>query len=156
MGKYQPNNDSHAVQTISASRGAFGAMAYWNQNVFFAGSETFLQDYTVVRGLLKLKATATTKFLDSGATPIISANGSKDGIAWAASSKNWNEPPGRRAVLYAFDAADVRRELYNSEQNSQRDRAGVALRFAMPLIVNGKVYLGSKSKVDVYGLLQQQ
>src|SRR5438876_9256714 len=52
MGKYQPNNDSHAVQTISASRGAFGAMAYWNQNVFFAGSETFLQDYTVVRGLL--------------------------------------------------------------------------------------------------------
>ena len=156
MGKYQPNNDSHAVQTISASRGAFGAMAYWNQNVFFAGSETFLQDYTVVRGLLKLKATATTKFLDSGATPIISANGSKDGIAWAASSKNWNEPPVRRAVLYAYDAADVRRELYNSEQNSQRDRAGVALRFAMPLIVDGKVYLGSKSEVDVYGLLRQQ
>src|SRR5262249_31158935 len=40
MGKFQPGDDPHAVQTISASRGAFGAMAYWNQNVFFIGSET--------------------------------------------------------------------------------------------------------------------
>ena len=56
MGKYQPNDDTHAVQTISASHGAFGAMAYWNQNVFFAGSETRLQDNAVDCGQLKLKA----------------------------------------------------------------------------------------------------
>jgi hypothetical protein len=153
MGKYQSNDDSHAVQTISASRGAFGAVAYWNQNVFFAGSETRLQDYGVEHGLLKLKASGNARFFDSGATPVVSANGTKDGIVWAASSKNWNEPPGRPAILHAYDAANVSRELYNSEQNSQRDRVGIALRFAMPLVASGRVYLGAKGEVDVYGLL---
>ncbi len=93
------------------------------------------------------------RFYDSGATPSISSNGSKDGIVWAASSKNWNEPPHKPAVLYAFGADDVSRELFNTEQNPQRDRPGVALRFAIPTIVNGKVYLGSKGQVDLYGLL---
>jgi hypothetical protein len=153
MGKYQPGDDPHAVQTISASHGAFGAMAYWNQNVFFIGSETRLQDFAVGHGQLKLKAAGPTKFLDSGATPTVSANGSKDGIVWAASSKNWDEPAGRPAVLYAYDAADVSRQLYTTEQNSQRDRAGVALRFAIPTVVNGKVYVGAKGVVNIYGLL---
>jgi hypothetical protein len=153
LGKFQPDNDSHAVQSILASRGAFGAMAYWNQNVFFIGSDTHLQDFALDHGVLKSKAASQTRFFDSGATPAISANGSKAGIVWAASSKNWNEPPGRPAVLYAYDAADVSRELYSSEQNPQRDRPGVALRFAIPTIANGKLYLGSKGQVDVYGLL---
>jgi len=73
------------------------------------------------------------------ATPAVSANGSKDGVVWAVSQKNWNEPPGRAAVLYAYDAADVRRQIYSTEQNSQRDRAGIAQRFAIPSVVNGKV-----------------
>jgi hypothetical protein len=153
MGKYQPGDDPHALQTISASHGAFGAMAYWNANVFFIGSDSRLEDFSVDRGQLKLKATSNTKFFDSGATPAISANGTKDAIVWAASSKNWNEPPGKPAVLYAYDAADVNHELYTTEQNSTRDRAGIALRFAIPSIVNGKVYLGSKGQVDVYGVL---
>ncbi|MGA2430975.1 MAG: pyrrolo-quinoline quinone [Candidatus Acidiferrum sp.] len=156
MGKFQPNDDSHAVQTIAASHGAFGAMAYWNQNVFFIGSETRVEDFAVDHAQLKLKASGPTRFLDSGATPVISANGSKDAIVWAASSKNWNEPPGRPAILYAYDAADVTRELFTTEQNSQRDRPGVALRFAMPAVINGKVFLGCKGQVDVYGLIQQR
>ena len=56
-------------------------------------------------------------------------------------------------MLYAYDAANVGRQVYSTEQNSQRDRAGIALRFAIPSVVNGKVYLGAKSEVDVYGLL---
>ena len=155
MGKFQPGDDPHAVQTIAASRGAFGAMAYWNQNVYFIGSEAALEDFSVFAGKLKLKATGNSKFLDSGATPVVSSNGTTNGIVWAASSKNWNEPPGRPAVLHAYDAADVTRELYTTEQNAARDRAGVALRFAMPSIVNGKVYLGTKGQVDVYGALPE-
>jgi hypothetical protein len=153
MGKYQPGDDPHALQTISASSGAFGAMAYWNKNIFFIGSDSRVKDFSFDRGQLKLKATGNTKFFDSGATPAISANGTKDALVWAASSKNWNEPPGKPAVLYAYDAADVTHEIYTTEQNSARDRAGVALRFAIPSIVNGKVYLGTRGQVDVYGLL---
>ena len=153
LGQFQPNNDSHALQATLAARGAFGAMAYWNQHVFFIGSDTHLQDFALDHGLLKLQASGVTRFLDSGATPAISADGGKNGIVWAASSKNWNAPSGRPAVLYAFDASDVKRELYSSEQNPQRDRAGVALRFAIPTIAKGKLYLGAKNQIDVYGLL---
>ena len=153
MGRYQPGGDTHAVQTIPGSQSAFGAMAYWNQNLFFIGSKTPLLDYAVERGHLALKASGATRFFDSGATPAVSANGSKDGIVWAVSSKNWNEPARRPAVLYAYDASRVAYELYNTEQNSHRDRAGVALRFAIPTVVNGKVYVGTKGEVDVYGLL---
>jgi hypothetical protein len=153
LGKFQPGDDPHAVQTVPASSGAFGAMAYWNQNVFFIGSEKPLEDFSVSHGQLNLKASGPTRFFDSGATPVVSANGAKDAIVWAVSSKNWNEPPGRPAVLYAYDAADVTRQLYTTEQNATRDRAGIALRFAMPSIVNGKVYVGAKGEVDVYGLL---
>jgi len=153
LGKFQPGDDPHAVQTIPAASGAFGAMAYWNQTVFFIGSNRGVQSYSLSNGQLKPKGIGSIRFLDSGATPVISSNGSNDGIVWAASSKNWDEPPRRSAILYAFDANDVTHQLYSSEQNSDRDRPGIALRFAMPSVVSGKVYLGSKGQVDVYGLL---
>jgi len=47
----------------------------------------------------------------------------------------------------------VAHELYNSEQESARDRAGAALRFTIPTVVDGRVYIGTKREVDVYGLL---
>ena len=59
----------------------------------------------------------------------------------------------RPAVLHAYDAAHVENELYNTEENSARDRAGTALRFTIPTVVNGRVYIGAKGEVDVYGLL---
>src|SRR5260221_9099691 len=153
LGNFHANDDSHAVQAILAARGAFGAMAYWNQHVFFIGSETRVQDFVLDHGFLKLKASRTTRFYDSDENPSISSHGAQDGIVWAASSKNWNEPPHKPAVLYAFDAANVSRELFNTEQNPKRDRHGVALRFAIPAVANGKVDLGCKGQVDVYRLL---
>jgi hypothetical protein len=38
--------------------------------------------------------------------------------------------------------------------NSQRDRAAMATRFVIPLVVNGRVYFGARGEVEVYGLLQ--
>jgi len=58
----------------------------------------------------------------------------------------------RPAVLRAFDAANVGRELWTSEQNAARDRAGVALRFTTPAVCGGRVYVGTRGGVDVYGL----
>ena len=56
-------------------------------------------------------------------------------------------------MLHAVDASKIAHELYNSEQNAARDRAGTALRFNVPAIVNGHVYVAAKREVDVYGLL---
>jgi hypothetical protein len=57
-------------------------------------------------------------------------------------------------VLHAYDALDVRRELYNSEMNRSRDRAGLATRFAVPTVAGGRVFVGTKGQIDVYGLLR--
>jgi hypothetical protein len=71
-------------------------------------------------------------------------------------TKEWDEVHNDRpAVLHAFDATDVAKERFNSEQNSGRDRAGMTVRFAIPTVVGGKVFVGTRGRVDVYGLLMK-
>jgi hypothetical protein len=72
---------------------------------------------------------------------------------WLIETKAWNDFGHRPAVLHAYDAGNVAHELYNSEQNSGRDRAGPAMRFTVPTVANGRVYVEGKAEVDVYGLL---
>jgi hypothetical protein len=154
MGKYQSASDSHAVQMLPFRYGVYSAPAYWNQHLFLFAANDVLKDFAVRNGQLSTQPVAqgTAKFIDPGATPSISANGSRDGIVWVLCSKGWRSPD-TPAGLYAFDAANVARQLYNSEQNSARDRAGLCLRFNIPMVANGKVYVGAKREVDVYGLL---
>jgi hypothetical protein len=153
MGKYQEGSDRHAVQTLRLAGSAFGAPAYWNRHVYFLASDDFLRDLAIERGLLKQVRVSHTRFIDPGATPTISADGSKNGIVWVLSSRHWNEPDGPAAVLHAYDALNVGHELYNSEQDRGRDRAGIGLRFAIPTVADGHVYVGAKGELDVYGLI---
>jgi hypothetical protein len=111
-----------------------------------------LRQFEVRDGKLSLKAASANAFAPVSATPTVSANGSRDAIVWLLRSQGGNSSE-RSAVLYAYDAADVTRELYDSGQNPARDRAGLSLRFNIPTVVNGHVYVGTKHEVDVYGLL---
>jgi hypothetical protein len=91
-----------------------------------------------------------------GATPIVSADGTKDAILWVVSTKEWNEAHmNRPAVLHAYNASDITHELYNSEQKSDRDRADMTVRFAIPTIADGHVFIGARGRLDVYGLFDQ-
>ena len=150
MGHWQPENNSHAVQTMAVPDGVFGAMAYWNHYVYVLSDGDALRQFSVIDG--KLSPKAASGLPGVSATPSISANGLDDGIVWILRSKSWNAPD-QPAALYAYDAANVVHELYDSEQNAGRDRPGLALRFNIPIVVNGHVYVGTKHEVDVYGLL---
>jgi hypothetical protein len=72
---------------------------------------------------------------------------------WILSTKVW-DGADQPAILFAYDAANVAHELYNSTQNAARDRAGKALRFTIPTVANGRVYVPAKREIDVYGLLR--
>jgi hypothetical protein len=153
MGHFQHDSNSHAVQTIPTKGGIYGSSAYWNHTVYVLSDSDSLRAYDVVNGRLRFKAASSFTLRDHAATPALSANGTKDGVVWVVSSKSWNGAP-RTAVLHAMDASDVTRELYSSEQNSARDRAGIGLRFNIPTIANGHVYIGARREIDVYGLLR--
>jgi hypothetical protein len=156
MGHYRAQSNSHAVQTIPGRAGVYGSMAYWNDNLYVLsdGESDALRDFAVRDGRLALKASSGATMPRICATPVVSANGVKDGVLWVLRSKIWNGED-TAATLSAFDAEDIAHQLYSSEQNSARDRAGLALRFNIPTVVNGRVYVGAKGEVDVYGLLSK-
>jgi hypothetical protein len=68
---------------------------------------------------------------------VISPDGKKNVIIWAISTKVWNGPDNRPAVLYACDATKLGQPIYTSEQDGARGRAALATRFVIPLVANG-------------------
>ncbi|HEX2779342.1 MAG TPA: PQQ-binding-like beta-propeller repeat protein [Gemmatimonadaceae bacterium] len=94
----------------------------------------------------------------SGAVLSLSSNGSTDGtgILWASYASSGDaEHTVSPGILRAFDANNVRQELWNNQQNPSRDGAGTYAKFNSPTIANGHVYLPTFSnRVVVYGLFQ--
>jgi len=155
MGKFVPGRDPHAVQTIKVGGSIMGAPAYWNGHVFYFASADVLKDFAVQGGSLLSQPVAAgqNEIVDPGATPSISANGTRDAIVWVLETKGWNSND-RPAILYAYEAVNVSNQLYSSEEYPVRDRAGVARRFVVPVVANGRAYVATSGGVDVYGLLR--
>ena len=153
LGKYQVGSNE-AAQVIRFRGGIYSAPAFWNGRVYMLASNDYLMAFRLHPGKLALKpdSIGAQRFGNPGATPAVSANGNRNGIVWLIETKAWNGAD-RPAVLHAYDAANVARELWHSEQNNGRDRVGQTLRFTIPTVVNGRVYVVAKRKVDVYGLL---
>ena len=155
MGHYNPHNNSQLVQNlIGQVGGIYGTPAYWNGNVYFGASYDALKAFSVINGMLSSVPTSSSalSFTYPGATPSISANGDNDAILWVLQTDTQNNG---NEVLRAYDATNLASELYDSNQNSARDNPGRAVKYAVPTIVNGKVYVGSANAINVYGSLSQ-
>jgi hypothetical protein len=133
--------------------GLWSTPAYWNNNVYFWGSGDYLKQYPLSAGRLAATPSAkgTVQSLFPGSSPVVSSNGSANGVLWAIRSDGYTSSTS--AILYAYDATNVGNLLYASSQNSARDAAGKAVKMTVPMVVNGKVYVGAQGEVDVYGLL---
>jgi outer membrane protein assembly factor BamB len=97
-----------------------------------------------------------------GGIMTLSANGSTAGsaILWAAIPvKEDANIATVEGVIRAFDAENVEKELWNSGQNTGRDRLGMFAKFCPPVVANGKLYVATfrdgtaPNKLVVYGLL---
>jgi hypothetical protein len=152
-------SDPQIVQeSISGQVGGMWSMpAYWNNALYFWGSSDVLKSIPLSNGRLDFAhlTSSIVSYRFPGATPSISASGTSNGIVWSIDSSRFS-PGGSTAgpaLLYAHDAANVSRQLWNSTQAPNgRDQAGNAVKFTVPRIANGKVYVGTTTEVDVYGL----
>ncbi len=135
----------------SGSRAA--GPAYWQEQVYFTGSNGYPMQFSIQSSLISTVAIAqsTKHFGYPGGSPVVSANGNNDGIVWIIETDRFGS--NGNAILRAFDAANVSRELYDTSQNSTRDAAGPAVKFTVPTVANGKVYVGTQTELNVYGLL---
>jgi hypothetical protein len=154
MGGFNAAGDSQIVQSLTGQlTHNFGNPAYFNGAVYFHATADVLKRFTLSGGLLSATpaSRSNTNFAFPGATPDISANGNSSGIVWELDTSQFSTPGP--AVLHAYDAGNVATELYNSNQNSGRDGAGSAAKFAVPTVANGKVFVGTQRQLNVYSLL---
>jgi len=152
MGGYHPTNTVDPQQKTSVPT-VYSAPAYWNGHVYFWASGDHLRAYSFVNGVMSSSATSTSGAFSNfpGSTPVISANGNTNGVVWNILSQNFASKG--HATLDAHDASNVARFLYSSDQNLSRDNPGGAVKFTVPTVANGKVYVGTESQLSVYGLL---
>jgi hypothetical protein len=153
LGGFNTTYNDIAQELSAKINGLWSTPAYWNGNVYFWGSVDRLKQFTLADGKLSAAAKAIGSVTSNfpGASPVITSNGTSDGILWAIRSDGYNS--GGPAILYAFDATNVATQLYNSTQNAARDTAGKATKFVVPMVNAGRVYVGTEGEVDVYGSL---
>ena len=153
MGGFNSKSNNVVQQILKAFNGnsVYSTPAYWQGNLYYWAIYDTLRVFQMKDGLLNTTPIATSSYslAPPGATPVISSNGSANGIVWALDT---SDPLTGPAVLHALDAQTAV-ELYNSAQNATRDQAANAVKFTIPTVANGKVYLGTETELDVYGLL---
>ena len=158
MGHFHPSRDN-VVQELGILFAAFSSPVYFNGKIYYWGCNDVVKAFTVTDGWLSPTPTDLGKVWLNfpGATPTISANGTSDGILWALETDAFrNTGPGGPAVLFAYDAANLSTGLlYSSSQDLSRDNPGGAVKFTVPTVANGKVYVGTAGQLSVYGLLSR-
>ncbi|MDR5795774.1 PQQ-binding-like beta-propeller repeat protein [Caballeronia sp. LZ008] len=152
MGKFDSNADHIYQPLYSTITGPmFTAPAFYNNTIYVGPAGDHLKALPVVNAMVATSASSQTtspagNWNFPGLAPVISANGNTDGIVWGVE----NTTP--TAVLHAYDASNLAIELYNSNQAGTRDQFGNN-KFISPTVANGKVFVGTKTGVMVFGLL---
>ena len=188
MGGYLANGiNAHAPwQSFSlynppARPAIFATGAFWNNTYYLAAAGSALLAFPFDTTALMFGTSAVTaaggttyKSVEPygfpGATPSISASGAaSNGLVWALSTNSYCTNRASScgpAILRAYDATNLGNEVWNSTLVTG-DAAGNAVKFTVPTVANGKVYVGTRGnnsggadgaagvidgQLDVYGL----
>jgi hypothetical protein len=164
LGGFTLGGPDNVVQTLCFGASLTGTPAYWDNNntptVYVAASDDNLKAFPLAAGTFSSpscssgSAVPTSHSADTfplfGASAVISSNGPAGGIIWALDTSGY--ATSAPAVLHAYDATNLGTELYASP-SSGSGAAGIAVKFAVPTVANGKVYVGTQSELSVFGQL---
>ena len=166
MGKVRSGNDNQIVQSLinifptggSYNTGNYSAPVYYNGAVYYAPVKGPVMAFTLTNGLLSTSPTSqssqifdgkTSTFSARGGEMAVSASGNTNGILWALQS-NGDSLPG---TLHAYNPSNLAQEYWSSDQAGTRDQLDPWLKFTIPLVANGRVYVVSAGKLTAFGLL---
>jgi hypothetical protein len=153
MGGYTAGGPDNVDQELpGAITGLWGAPAYWNNAIYFAGHSDYVKAFPFVNGIITTPPVQSISAYVLNGVPVISANSNSNGILWLVRNVT---PTGTTTELSAFNASTLQTNLiqiYDTQMNSARDALGTAPHFAEPLVANGKVYVGTNTQLMVYGL----
>jgi hypothetical protein len=151
MGKFDPTSNRNLYQELAGVlTGEFATPAWFSNTVYFGASGDNIRAFPVVDARLSSAPSAITpnKFEYPGTTPVISANGPRNGILWAIE----NTDP---VVLHAYDAMNIGAELYSSAGRNGLDCGG-GVKWIPPTVADGKVFVPTRRGVCVFSLLTER
>ena len=173
LGKFNSSSNK-VVETVNLGNSIFATPVFWQNNLYVAGVgplKMFVFNPSTEQFAGSPYSQSATTYGFPGATPSLSANGTANAILWALENTNYCTPqsPGcGPTILHAYDAANLASELWNSsEAAGNRDQAGNAVKFTVPTVANGRIYVGTRGnntggtdssstvpgELEVYGLI---
>jgi len=161
MGGFSSVDNSQIRQTFAGPvSGQWGTPALWQNNLYTGGQADTIRQFVFLPATELFNSATSSQsaqnFSFPGTTPSVSSQGASNGLLWAIDASQYGPPapgPGP-AILHAYSATNLAAEYWNSTQAAgNRDQAGSAVKFVPPTIANGKVYVSTRTEVDVYGLL---
>ena len=150
LGRYNTNSNNQIVQSvIGATAGIWSSPAYWNNLLFYQPAGSTMKAFTITNGVIgTIPVAATASFGGYNGGPVVSANGTNNGIVWVINGVGG----GATGVLYAYNATNIAQTLYSSSQLLARDNPGGGIKMITPTVANGKVYVGAQYALNIYGL----
>jgi outer membrane protein assembly factor BamB len=138
-------------------KGIFSTPAYWNGNLYVVAIGDKLKRYAIANAQITdpPSATGADTFGFPGASPAVSSFGTSNGIVWAVNTNRNGTPNGGASAparLFAYDATTLT-QLFSSPAVAGAGAAGNAVKFVVPTVANGKVYVGTQAELSVFGLL---
>ena len=147
MGEFHTNTDDVVQELGDAVNGILSAPAYFNGNLYVTSGYNSgpIYEFSINDAQLALDGQTTDGYGDLDGSPVVSANGTANGIVWDLALK--------ANQLRAYSAADLSDEIYNSSTvSADALPSSSILKFSVLTVANGDVYVGTSSSLVMFGL----
>ena len=144
MGEFHDSTDNVVQELANTVGGILSTPAYFNGQVYItSGFSGGIDAFSISNAQLTEDGSTAQSFGSLDGSPVISANGTSNGILWAL-----DRGTGQLRAYAAVNSSDPSNDpltytqIYNSATLSG-DALGSVMKFTVPLVANGDVYVGT-------------